>query len=164
MDLLTPEIGLFFWSALVFLVLLFLLGKFAWGPIMAGLHEREDQIEKSLKSALQAKEEMANLVAQNEKLAAEARAKREEILKEAQKQALDIIEKAREVAAKQAAADLEAARASINTERAAAVAEIKNIAADLSIRIAEKVIKQQISTDVAHQNLVKSLLAEYGVN
>jgi len=164
MDLLTPDIGLFFWSALVFLVLLFLLGKFAWGPILAGLHEREDQIEKALKSALQAKEEMANLVAQNEKLAAEARAKREEILRDAQKQANEIIEKAREVAAKQAAADLDAARAVINTERAAAVAEIKNIAADLSLVIAEKVIKQQIGSDVAQQNLVKTLLAEYGVN
>jgi F-type H+-transporting ATPase subunit b len=164
MELLTPDFGLFFWSALVFLVLLFLLSKFAWGPIMAGLREREDDIEKSLKAAQEARDQIAQMTSQNEKLLAEARSKREEMLRDAQKQATDLLDKAKAEAEKQAGISLAAAQAAIETQRAAAVAEIKNIAADMSIAIAEKVIKKQMSADGAQQELVKTLLADYGVN
>lgn len=164
MELLTPEVGLFFWSALVFLVLLGLLSQFAWKPIMAGLKEREENIEQALKAAEEAKAEMARLTAQNENLLAEARIKRDELIKDAQKQAADLIETARAEASKKAAADLEAARQLIQTEREKALAEIKNVAAELSLSVAEKLVHRQLANDATQQELVKTLLAEYGVN
>lgn len=164
MELLTPDVGLFFWSALVFLVLLFLLSKFAWGPIMAGLREREQAIEDALSKAEKAKADLANLTAKNEQLLQEARAKKEEILRDAQKQAVEMVENARAEAATRAAADLEAARVAIQTERAAAMAEIKNFVADLSITIAERVVQKQLASEASQQELVKQMLGEYGVN
>ena len=164
MELLTPDVGLFFWSALVFLVLFLLLSRFAWGPIMAGLREREQHIEDALKSAQAAQAEMAKLTAQNEQLLQEARAKREELLRDAQKQASDLIEKARAEAAVRVTADMEAARQAIQTERAAAMAEIKNFVADLSISIAERVVQKQLASETDQQDLVKKMLADYGVN
>lgn len=162
--MLTPDIGLFFWSAIVFLILLFLLSRFAWGPIMAGLREREESIEKALQQAEEAKKEMAKLTAQNEQLLAEARAKRDELIKDAQKQATTIIESARAEASAKAAKDLEDARNLIQSERAKAVAEIKNIVADVSLTIAEKLVAQKFAGDDAQRQLVDGMLKEINVN
>lgn len=162
--MLTPDIGLFFWSAIVFIILLVLLRSFAWKPILAGLHEREKAIEDALSKAEKAKAEMAELTAKNEQLMREAIIKKDEILKDAQKQAVDIIEKARAEAATKAAADLEAARLAIQNERSAAMAEIKNYVADLSLSIASRVVQKELASDATQQDLVSKMLAEHGVN
>jgi F-type H+-transporting ATPase subunit b len=161
MELLTPDFGLLFWNVLVFLLVLFILSKFAWKPLLAALNEREQTIEQALKSAENAKLEMQKLSADNEKLLVEARAKREEMLRDATKAASEIISKAREEAAVKANADLEAARQTILAEKGAAIAEIKNLVADLSVSLASTLVKKELSSDAAQKELVEKMLSQY---
>ncbi|MES2388701.1 MAG: F0F1 ATP synthase subunit B [Bacteroidota bacterium] len=158
MDLVTPGLGLLFWQSMVFLLLLFVLGKFAWKPIMAGLHEREASIDAALKSAEKARHEMQALSNENEKLLAEARKERDRILLDATAAAAAIVAEARNEAGKKAAADLEAARQTIRTEKNAAVAELRNTVATLSLEIAGKVLRKDLSTDQSQKDLVATYL------
>jgi F-type H+-transporting ATPase subunit b len=159
MNLVTPDFGLLFWQILTFLAVLFVLSKFAWKPIISGLREREESIANALSEAKKAKEEMAGLKADNEKLLADARRERDKMLQEAQHTASVIIQEAKEKTGKETAAMIDAAKAEIENSKEAALAELKNYLAETSLHIAEKVIRKNLSTDAAQQQLVKDLVS-----
>ena len=164
MDVLTPGIGLIFWPAVVFLLLVLLLGKFAWRPILDSLRIREESIEEALRAAEEARAEMARLKADNEKLMAQAREERDAMLKEAAKMANQRKEEAKEEARKISAKMIEDARAAIEAEKEAALKEVKNQVAELSVEIAEKLIRKTLGDKKAQQALVKEFLAEANLN
>lgn len=154
------SVGLFFWQTLLFIALVLLLKKFAWKPILNAVNEREQGIKDALDSAQKAKEEMANLQADNEKLLKEARAERDAMLKEARDIKNKMISDAKDEAKLEADKMVAQAQAAIESEKKAAIADLKNQVATLSLNIAEKVVKQNLATDDKQQELVKSLLEE----
>lgn len=160
MDLVTPEVGLIFWTALSFFILLFILGKFAWKPILAAVNEREQSIETALSRAEAVKAEMARLTNENEALLKQARAERDSILAEATKVKNQIISEAKESAHKEGARQIELARIEINNQKAIAMADVKNQVATLSLDIAEKVLRKQFEDQKKQDELVKELLKE----
>jgi len=160
MELVTPELGLVFWTTLSFLILLFLLGKFAWKPILAAINEREVNIENALMKAEAAKEEMARLTSENESLLRDARAERDIILQEARKLKDKIVGEAKEAAQQEGAKMIENARIEINMQKALAIADVKNQVATLSIEIAEKVLRKQFEDASKQDALVTELLKE----
>jgi F-type H+-transporting ATPase subunit b len=164
MDLITPGTGLIFWQLFGFLGLLFILIKFAWKPMLAALDERESGIENALKSAETARNEMANLKAENEKLLAEARLERDIILKKAQEASVRMIDEAKEDAIKAGAQMIASAKAVIETEKKAALADIKTQVASLSLEIAEKLLRKNLSDDKAQKELVDGFLNELKLN
>ncbi|MGR6087326.1 MAG: F0F1 ATP synthase subunit B [Arcticibacter sp.] len=164
MELVKPAFGLVFWMLVSFSIIVFLLKKFAWPVILGSLNEREKSISDALNAAQKAKEEMANLKADNEKLLAEARNQRDLILKEARDAKESIINEARSKATEEADRLLRLSREQINNEKMAAITELKNQVASLSIEIAEKVIRQQLSTDDKQKQLVQDLLKDVKMN
>lgn len=160
MELVTPEIGLVFWTTVSFLVLFFLLAKFAWKPIMGAIDERERFIEDSLRKAEAAKEEMSNLIGENEALLKRARVERDLILHEAKKVKDQMISDAKELAHTEGARMIELARVEINSQKAIAMADVKNQVASLSLEIAEKILKQQFADQHKQDELVSQLLKE----
>jgi F-type H+-transporting ATPase subunit b len=160
MDLVTPQIGLVFWTTLCFAILLFILGKFAWKPILAAVAERENSIESALSKAEAVKEEMARLTSENEALLKQARAERDAILAEATKVKNHIISEAKDAAHKEGARLLENARMEINNQKAIAMADVKHQVATLSLEIAEKVLRKQFEDQKKQDELVKDLLKE----
>ena len=164
MDLLIPGSGLFIWQLVGFLVLFFLLSKFAWRPILDALKVREMSIQEALESAESAKAEMAKLQADNQKLLEEARIERDTILKDALAAANVIREEAKEEANKIGNKMIADAKAVIATEKNAALNELKNHVATLSIDIAEKVIRKNLSTDKAQKDMVEELVKDIKVN
>lgn len=164
MELVQPSFGLIFWMSLSFLIILFLLTKFAWKPILKMIKDREDSIDSALKSAEQAKLDMKSLKAENERILAEARNERDVMLKEARDIKDKIIAEAKASAVTEGERLLKVARESIENEKLAAVTELKNQVAQLSIDIAEKILKAELSTDEKQKTLVKSLLQEVNLN
>lgn len=164
MDLLIPDTGLFIFQVVAFLLLLFLLGKFAWKPILAGLKEREETIEGALAAAEKAKNEMEALQADNEKLLAEARAERDKILKEAVAAANSIKEDAKEETSKITAKMIEDAKASIDNEKRAALADVKTTVAALSLEITEKILKKELADEKAQKGLVEGYIKDLNLN
>jgi F-type H+-transporting ATPase subunit b len=164
MGLVTPGIGLIFWMTLVFLVLLFLLKKFAWGPIMSSIKEREMSISTSLAMAKQTQEEMKKLQADNEKLLKEARVERDAILTEANKLKDNIINEAKSKAQVEADRIVESALENIENEKRAALTEIKTQVAELSIEIAEKVLGAELSDKKKQGDLVQAQLEQLNFN
>ncbi len=164
MDLVTPGLGLFFWSGVTFLIVLAFLSVFVWRPIMSALRVREDFINDSLQSAEKAKTEMEKLQADNSKLLQEARLERDKILKEATEVANKIKEDAKEETAKISDKMLADAKASIESEKQAALGEVKVLVASLSIEIAEKVLKKNLSSDADQKQLVDGLIQDIKVN
>jgi len=164
MGLVTPGIGLIFWMTLVFLVLLFLLKKFAWGPIMSSIKEREMSISTSLAMAKQTQEEMKKLQADNEKLLKEARVERDAILTEANKLKDNIINEAKSKAQVEANRIVESALENIENEKRAALTEIKTQVAELSIEIAEKVLGAELSDKKKQGDLVQAQLEQLNFN
>lgn len=160
MDLITPEIGLFFWQTIVFLILIFLMAKFAWNPILGAIREREDSINDALASAENARKEMQNLHADNEKLLKEARAERDAILKEARELKEKVIADASSEAQEKANQIVAQAQVSIQNEKKAAMADIKNQVAALSIEIAEKMLRHELATPDKQQKLVEEMLED----
>lgn len=158
------SIGLFFWQSVLFLALLFLLRKFAWKPILNAVNEREEGIKDALDSAEKARREMENLQADNQKLIKEARAEREAMLKEAREIKNKMIEDAKDDAKVEAGKLVAAAQASIETEKKAAIAELKSQVANLSIDIAEKVVREELSNKDKQLQLVESMLGEATLN
>jgi len=158
--LVTPEFGLVVWTTVSFLVLFFLLGKFAWKPIMSAIDEREKFIEGSLSKAEAANEEMTRLVAENESLLKQARIERDEILAEAKHLKDQIVGEAKEAAQKEGNRMIENARIEINSQKAIAMADVKNQVAALSIEIAEKVLRKQFEDAKKQDELVSELLKE----
>ncbi|KAA9331942.1 F0F1 ATP synthase subunit B [Adhaeribacter soli] len=164
MDLVTPGIGLIFWQTITFLIVLFLLSKFAWKPIMSSLRERESSIENALSMAEKAKLEMQELKAGNEKLLAEARAERDRILKDASAASNQMIEEAKAKAADESARMVAAAREAVANEKRAALTEIKNLAGSLSVEIAEQLLKRELSDATAQKQLVNDYMKEVTLN
>lgn len=164
MELLTPGTGLIFWQVVIFLLLLFLLGKFAWKPIMHSLRTREDSIQEALDSAVQAREEMKKLQADNEKLLDEARMERDKILKEAREVGNALKEEAKADATATADKIVEDARLAIKTEKDAAMAEVKAQVANLALQITEKLLREKLQDDKSQQALVEKYIKELNVN
>ncbi|WP_224995431.1 F0F1 ATP synthase subunit B [Cesiribacter sp. SM1] len=163
MELVNPGIGLIIWTAITFIIVLLLLRKFAWNPIMEGLRQREDFIDESIRAAENAKAEMANLRAENERLLDEARAERERIIREANVAAKNLIEEAKGEAQKQAQRQLDEARIAINTEKQAALADVKRQVAQLSLEIAEKLLRRELSNESAQKALVQDYVSNLNV-
>ncbi len=164
MDLIIPSAGLIFWQLIGFLALLFILVKFAWKPMLASLAEREASIDGALKSAEQARNEMANLKAENEKLLQEARLERDVILKKAQEASVKMIEDAKTEASKQGAQLIESAKAVIETEKKAALTEVKNQVALLTLEVTEKLLRKKLSDDKAQAELVDQFIKDLKLN
>jgi F-type H+-transporting ATPase subunit b len=152
--------GLFIWQTLIVVSLLLLLRKFAWNPILNAINDREEGIRSALQSAEDARSEMQNLQADNERILKEARAERDGLLKEAREIKQKVIDDAKEEAKAQAAQIMIQAQAAIESEKQAAVAELKQQVASLSIGIAEKVTKEALSDDKKHTQLVEKLLKD----
>lgn len=164
MDLVTPELGLIFWTALSFLILLFILGKFAWKPILNAVDDRENSIKEALREADKARQEMQNLKSDNEKILKEARAERDILLKEAREIKESIISEAKEEAKNQASKLVEQAKTTIQNEKLAAITDLKNQVADLSIDIAEKVVRKELTDKNKQLKLVEQMLEEIKLN
>jgi F-type H+-transporting ATPase subunit b len=164
MDLVTPSIGLVFWTALAFVFLLILLKKFAWAPILAALHERERSIDDAINKAELAKQEMARLTSQNEELMKQAREERDQILKEAKTLKDNIVNEAKVQAQTEGAKLIEKARIEIDNQKKAALAELKNQVSTLSLDIAERVLRQQLADKAKQQELVSNLLKDVELN
>ena len=158
------SLGLFFWQTLLFIALLLLLWKFAWKPILGAVNDREEGIKNALAAAEEAKKEMQNVTADSEKLLQEARAEREVMLKEAREIKEKIVADARDLAQVEGDKMIKQAQATIESEKKAAVADIKNQVADLSLQIAEKVIKEQLSNDKKQIKLVDDMLGDIKLN
>ena len=162
--LLNPSYGLIVWTLAAFLTVLFLLKKFAWKPILKALDEREKSISDALKSADKAREAMENLKSDNEKLLAEARAERERMLREARDTKDAIINEAKGKATTEANRLLQMAREAINNEKMAAITELKNQVANLSIEIAEKILREQLKDAEKQKELAEKYLKEVKMN
>lgn len=164
MDLITPAFGLIFWQTIIFLIVLFVLGKFAWKPILGALQSREDSIDEALKSAEKAKEDMANLKTDNEKLLAEAKLERDKMLKAAAKLGEDLKDQAKEDARLIGDKMIDDAKASIESEKNEAIKEIKDQVVELSIQITEKLLKKNLSDDKSQQELIKGYMKDIKLN
>lgn len=158
------SVGLFFMQAIILLILIVLMRKFAWKPILDALQTREDGIQNALDAAENAKLEMQNLQADNDKLLKEARAEREAMLKDARDIKNKMIDDAKNEAQEQANAMIAQAQAAIESEKKSAMAELKNHVAGLSVDIAEKVVRQELANKDKQLDLVKSLLGEATLN
>ncbi len=152
--------GLFFMQIVILIILLFLMAKFAWKPILKSLDERESGIEDALAAAENARKEMQNLQADNAKLVKEARAEREAMMKEAREISDKMIATAKEEAKEVTSALIEKAQASIQQEKQSALAELKKNVAELSISIAQSVIKKELSNKEDQLALVEGILKE----
>jgi F-type H+-transporting ATPase subunit b len=164
MDLLIPGEGLIIWQLIIFLGLFFFLAKFAWKPILSSLKEREESIQQALDSAVKAKEEMAKLTAGNEELLKQAKLERDKIIRDARDAANRLIDVAQTEAKKSADKLIEDAKSVINTEKAAALRDVKAQVALFSLQIAEKLIKKNLSSDQAQKDLVSEYLKETKLN
>ncbi|SHI66114.1 ATP synthase F0 subcomplex B subunit [Mesonia phycicola] len=164
MELITPEIGLIVWQTVVFVILVLLLAKFAWRPILNLIEERETSINEALESAENAKIEMKNLKSTNERLIKEAREERDAMLKEAREIKDKMIADASVDAEQKADSIISKAQEAIAAEKQAALSEIKAQVANLSIEIAEKVVKRELANKEDQMSLVDSMLDEVKLN
>jgi len=158
------SVGLFIMQAVILVILIVLMRKFAWKPILDALQSREDGIQNALEAAENAKVEMQNLQADNDKLLKEARSEREEMLKEARELKNKMIEDAKTEAQEQANAMIAQAQAAIESEKKSAMAELKGHVAGLSLEIAEKVVRQELSNKDKQIELVESMLGDAKLN
>ncbi|MDP4280697.1 MAG: F0F1 ATP synthase subunit B [Bacteroidota bacterium] len=164
MELVNPGIGLIFWMTLAFLAILYILGKYAWKPIMKALKEREVSIHQSLNAADKARKEMQKMKFSNEKLLQEAKNERDNILAEARKIRENLIEEAKQKANEEAARIVASAKESIQYEKMAALTELKNQLADMSLEIASKVLRRELSEPAKQEEFVKELLKDVNFN
>ena len=156
--------GLFIMQAIILVILLFLMIKFAWKPIMNSLAEREEGIQNALDQAENARKEMQNLQADNDRLLKEARAERDAMMKEAREIKDTIIAEAKEDAQEQATILIENAKATIKQEQQAAIAELKKKVGDLSIEIAQKIVRKELASQGDQLKLVEGMLEEVTLN
>ena len=164
MDLVTPSIGLVFWTSISFLALFLILRKAAWKPMLGAIHERERSIEDALNKAELAREEMSRLSNENEILLKQARIERDEILKEAKGLKDQILAEAKNIAQVEGAKLIEKAKVEINNQKVAALDEVKNQVAALSLEIAEKVLRKQFDDKKSQEALVSDLLKDVKLN
>jgi len=154
------SLGLFFWQLFLFIGLVLLLKKYAWKPILDAVNDREEGIKNALEEAENARKEMQDLTADNERILKEARTERDAMLKEARELKDGIIADAQEEAKTQANKVIQQAQATIASEKQAAIAEIKNQVAELSIGIAEKVVRAELEDKDRQHKLIKEMLKE----
>lgn len=164
MGLVTPNPGTIFWMLIIFGIVLFILRKFAWKPILNALSEREESIATALNSAESARKEVEGLKADNDKIIAEAKKEKDIILKEAKEMKEQIVAEAKNQASLEAQKSIEQARQQIQSEKNAAIGEIKKQIAELSISIAEKVIKKELSKSGEQEKMVDGLIDDIKLN
>jgi len=164
MQLVTPGIGLIFWMLVSFSLVMYILAKYAWGPIMKGIHQREDTIEKALEAANDAKKEMLLLKSGNEQLLRDAKDERDALMRDARKVKEAILDEARAKAAEESTRILENARENIQFEKMAAINDLKNQIASISIEIAEKLIGKELENKLKQKQLTEKLLKEVKIN
>ena len=164
MDLITPDFGLLFWMILSFSIVLIVLKKFAWKPVLGAIKEREESIHDALAQAEKAKEEMTKLQAGNEDLLKQAREERDALIKDARDARDKMVNDAKDLAKTEADKIMTSARETIDNEKVAAVAEIKTQVALLSIEIAEKILRDELSAEDKQKKLVNDLLEDVNLN
>ncbi|MDR1860080.1 MAG: F0F1 ATP synthase subunit B [Bacteroidales bacterium] len=164
MGFVTPDYGTIFWMCVVFGITVWILKRFAWKPILNGLKAREQQIARALASAESAREEMKRLAAHNEAVLQEARAEKENILKEAITLKNKLLSDAKEQAAMESEHLLEMAKHKIEEEKNAAINDIRQQVAELSVEIAEKVLRRELSNPTAQQQLVDSIVKDMNIS
>ena len=158
MDLVTPDVGLLFWTLVSFTILYLILRKFAWGPILGAVKEREESIKAALDAADNAKKEMENLKADNEKILNEAKTERETMLKEAREMKSKLISDAENEAKAKAKTMVEAAKTAIQNEKNSAMNELRNTVVDLSVGIAEKLISEELADKDKQLKMIEEIL------
>ena len=164
MELVSPDIGTIFWMLLMFIIVLVILKKFAWKPILNALEKREKSIEDALLSADRARAEMEKLKADNELVMAEARKERDMMLKETKQLSENILNEAKGKAGDEAKRIIESAREQIINEKSAAISEIRNQVAELSVDIAEKILREKLKSDKEQHDLLEKLLNDIKLN
>jgi F-type H+-transporting ATPase subunit b len=164
MELVTPQIGLIFWTSLSFLILMFLLKKFAWAPILGAVKNREASIREALESAENARAEMANLHADNERILKEARAERDAMLKDARDIKASIVSSAKNIAKEEADKMIVSAKAVIENEKVAAISELKSSVGSLSVDIAEKILKAELKDPEKQNAYITEMLKDVKLN
>jgi F-type H+-transporting ATPase subunit b len=160
MDLLTPSFGLIIWTLLAFLIVFFILKKFAWGPILSSLNEREKTIADSLSTAERVKEEMSQMKSENEALMAKARDERAQMLKEAKETRDKIVNEAREQAKIEASKIVAESYAAIENQKMAALTDVKNEIGNMVIDISEKVIRKSLQNRNDQEAYIRQLANE----
>ena len=158
MQLVTPAIGLMFWTVVIFILLLVILKKFAWKPILKAVDDRNNSITEALSSAEKAKAEMEQLSANNEKILQEARIERDSIIKEARAIKENTISEAKRKASSEAEKIILSAKEQISNEKMKAMTELKNEIADISIQMAEKIIKSELKDGKSQKKLIEETL------
>ncbi|MEX2483846.1 MAG: F0F1 ATP synthase subunit B [Brumimicrobium sp.] len=158
------SIGMFFWQTLLFLVLLFLLRKFAWKPILKAVNSREENIQDALDMAVKTKAEMKKLQTQNENFVKEARVERDQMIKEAKETGTRLVEDSKKKAKEEADKIIENARASITSEKNAAISELKGQVASVALEIAEKVLREELSSSDKQKMLASKLAEDISLN
>jgi F-type H+-transporting ATPase subunit b len=164
MELIKPGLGLIIWMTISFAFLLWILARYAWKPILKMLKEREDSIDQALHAADRAKEEMKQLVFSNEKLLKQAKEERDSILAEARKIREKMIDEARIKANEEAQRVVDSAKERIENEKMAAITDLKNQMASLSIEIAEKILKVELAQGKKHEELIGKLIKDINFN
>jgi F-type H+-transporting ATPase subunit b len=164
MNIVTPGIGIIFWQTVTFLILLLILSRFVWRPIMSAIRTREASIEDAIRAAELARDEMERLTADNEKLMAEARLERDHLIKEAAAVATKIREEAREEASKIADKLLRETRHTIELEKQAFISEMKNQVAELSLIISEKILRKSLEDESEQRKLIDQYLKDVKLN
>ena len=164
MDLVTPGIGLIFWSTLIFIILLIVLKKYAWKPILNAVKSREERIKGALESAEEVREEMARLKTDNELIIKEAKEERNQLLQDAREIKEKLINDAKGQANDEAKKVIEAARIKIESEKESAISEIRKQVAILSVEVAEKILNQKLAETKDQKQLIENYLKEIKLN
>lgn len=164
MDLVTPGFGLIFWTSVVFLILLVLLKRMAWTPILNNVDARNKSIKEALEAAKNARDEMSNLKADNDRILKEARAERDEMLKEAREIKASIISEAKNAAKDEADKMIASAKVVIENEKAGAISELKNTVGSLSVDIAEKVLRAELKDADKQNAFIADMLKDIKMN
>jgi len=164
MELITPGIGLLFWMLLSFSLLLYVLAKYAWKPILTSIRERDKSIEDALKSAEEARQEVLRVEQDKEKILAQARQEKEAMLRDAASLKSQLIQEARSVAQVEARKVLEEARKAIENERKQAFAGLKDQIALFSVSIAEQILRQKLESSQEQSSLINEMLKDVNAN
>jgi F-type H+-transporting ATPase subunit b len=164
MDLVSPSFGLLFWTGITFCLLLLVLAKFVWKPVLSAVNARSQKIDEALLEAEKARQEMKTLQAENERILKEARAERDAILKEAKEVGLKMIEESRDKAKTEGQKLIESAKQAINNERNSAIADMKAQIATFSVDIAESLVKESLAADDKQKSLVSKMVQDIQLN
>lgn len=164
MELLKPDLGLFVWTLIAFLTVFLILRKYAWGPILTSLGEREKGIADSIASAERIKAEMATMQSEHQKLMVQAREERTQMLNEAKDLKDKIVNEAKDQAKNEASKIISEARVQIDHMKMAAMTEVKNEVASLALQVAEKVLRKNLSNDAEQSSFAKKLAEEVSLN